>query len=608
MHNTEMIDEYAQKLYDNIGGWQDRTLARIGRRMKRTGRLSAYDQKALKNMADITGDMNAIYADLARITAQNIKEVQAAMDCFMNDNTAQYEPLYDFRNIPFVPYSENTYAQDIVSRWVKQTAGEMINLSQTKALSVIKYGLRDGKRVPIGTETLRGAYQSAIDKAVFNVTQGIGDFSSSMRDVIRDIGGSGIRVNYGSGVTRPIDSVIRQNMLYAVKEMQSYYDERVSSELGCDGFEVNFSAVCRPSHTFMEGKTFSYEGDKLVGGVRYPDGATALVRLNDYNCHHRKTGVILGVSEPRYSAAEISEKNRKTHEIVEYDGKKKTRYEWIQEQRKIERQIRANKTTAGMAYEAGDSVLRQECNTKIRMLKARYDDLTDKVRLQAAPERMRTTCGLIKSKQSGTMRSNNISTSKILSQDEVIEKAKILEKGYEYQKVTTFQELRSITNKKLGYDKLPQVLSKAEFNRIAVAKDVIYRGVKETNIKSASEIINEFKYGEFWTGNSGGAAYGNGVYFAKDDATAKKYSTANGKIFEATLSDDAKVVDYLTIYREYIKTGIPQKIGNREIWQHILGDVGQYAAVKGYDAIATNGFQNHDYIILLNRTKCIVKE
>lgn len=40
----------------------------------------------------------------------------------------------------------------------------------------------------------------------------------------------------------------------------------------------------------------------------------------------------------------------------------------------------------------------------------------------------------------------------------------------------------------------------------------------------------------------------------------------------------------------------------------ILADVGQYAAMKGYDAIVLNGFQGHDYVILLNRSKAIVKE
>lgn len=382
-------EKYAQTLFDNLNGWQDRTLARIGRRLKQTGRLSAYDQKALKNIVNITGDMNAIYADLARVTGQNIKEVQTAFERFMSDNMALYKPLYDFRNIPFLPYAENPIAQQIVNHWVKETAGEMINLSRTKGLSVIKYGLRNGERVPIGVESLQGAYQSAIDKAVFNVTSGVGDFYLNMRDTIEDLGGSGVRIDYGNGVTRSIDGVIKQNMLYAVKQMQTDYDNQVGQELGCDGFEVNFSATCRPSHAFMEGRMFSYSGTKTINGVTYPDGAEALARLNDYNCHHRKMNVILGISEPRYNAKEIEEKNRKTSEVIEYDGKKKTRYEWVQKQRAIEREVRKQKTTANMAKAAGYNQLVKDCNARIKALKAKYNDLTESVGLQKTEERMR---------------------------------------------------------------------------------------------------------------------------------------------------------------------------------------------------------------------------
>ena len=75
------------------------------------------------------------------------------------------------------------------------------------------------------------------------------------------------------------------------------------------------------------------------------------------------------------------------------------------------------------------------------------------------------------------------------------------------------------------------------------------------------------------------------------------------------LDDSAKIADYRTFLQEFIETEIPRTFGKeRENYQLILADVGQYAAMKGYDAIALNGFQGHDYVILLNRSKAIVKE
>lgn len=381
-------EKYAQKLFKNISGWETRTLERIGKRLKAIGKLSAYDQQAIKNIYNISGDMEAITRDLARVTGQNIIDVKSAFEDIMADTAAEYKPLYDFRGLPFVPFSENEYLQNLVKHFAAETAGEMINLSRTKGLAVAKYGLINGERKQIGSESLLNAYQSAIDKAVVNVTSGVGDFYGNMRDTIKAFGGSGVKMDYGNGVLRNIDAVIRQNLLFAVKEMQVEYDKKVTDELKLDGFEVNFSPVCRPSHSFMEGKMFSYNGEKMIDGVTYPDGAEALERMEDYNCYHRKMGVILGVSKPRYSKAEIEEKNRLTHEEIEYNGKTKSRYEWIQTQRKIERTVRSLRTTSRMAEAAGDIQLKNDCELKVRIWKAKYKAMCEAVGITPHTERM----------------------------------------------------------------------------------------------------------------------------------------------------------------------------------------------------------------------------
>lgn len=154
-------------------------------------------------------------------------------------------------------------------------------------------------------------------------------------------------------------------------------------------------------------------------------------------------------------------------------------------------------------------------------------------------------------------------------------------------------------------------MSKDEFNDLAEGKTILYRGVHDNEGKTAQEIADEFKYGKLWTGNSGGAKMGNGVYFTATESIAKgsEYADTGGIIIEAVLSEDARIVDYLEILQEFEKTGILKIIGTpKEDYQLIIRDVGQYAAVKGYDAIAANGFNRNDYIVLLNRTKIIVKE
>ena len=195
----------------------------------------------------------------------------------------------------------------------------------------------------------------------------------------------------------------------------------------------------------------------------------------------------------------------------------------------------------------------------------------------------------------------------ILTPEQVIEKAETLAKEPEY-KVSSLQETRAITNAKLGYDSLPDVVSESEFEKLSAGKAVLYRGVKPNRDKSAVEIANEFKYGELWTGDSGGAIYGNGVYFTRTEAAAKDYMEKNGKIITALLKDNARVADYREIAAEYWE--VRNRVERGTVVSDILNDCGQYAAIKGYDAISIDRVfgSRHDYILVLNRGKCIVKE
>ena len=79
---------------------------------------------------------------------------------------------------------------------------------------------------------------------------------------------------------------------------------------------------------------------------------------------------------------------RKSNELIEIDGKKYTRYECTQLQRKIETKIRKLKDRKELLKAAGDDVGVRECNHKIRLLKDKYNDITQKAGLDAHYDRM----------------------------------------------------------------------------------------------------------------------------------------------------------------------------------------------------------------------------
>lgn len=377
MYNPDKLEEYAQKIYVRYEYFNNYTLETIANRIKKTGELSAYDRQALKNIADITGDMDVITKKLAQITRMNIADIENVYKQVVTDGVNTYKPLYDFKGIKFVPFEQNEYAQQLVRHWAKETAGTMVNLSRTKALCFDK---TDARGNVVGSVPLKGAYEQAIAEAVTAVTSGTTEFNTAMARTVERLGGSGVKVTYGSGVNRSLPAMMRQNLLYGAKQAAQSYDEYIGQELGCDGFEVDAHSGCRPSHMFMQGKMYSYNGRKVINGVTYEDGAEALDRLHDYGCLHFKTDVILGVSVPRYSKAELERINCETTELIEYGGREKTLYEWKQTQRALERGVRNEQQKANVFDAVGMKRRAQNCRDRVKAYRDKYEDMCKNVK------------------------------------------------------------------------------------------------------------------------------------------------------------------------------------------------------------------------------------
>lgn len=98
--------------------------------------------------------------------------------------------------------------------------------------------------------------------------------------------------------------------------------------------------------------------------------------------------VILGVSEPAHSDRELEEINRNSSKRIDIGGRSLSRYEWTQEQRKIETAVRAQKDVANLAKASSDDVARRDAQAKINALMDRYDRITEAAGLETDYKRM----------------------------------------------------------------------------------------------------------------------------------------------------------------------------------------------------------------------------
>ena len=386
------IEEKANLLFNNVSGWETKTLERIGKRIKKYGRLSLADIKSINNISVVKGDLDLIIKDLAKTTGYNISQLKNMYGELLESQHLENKPLYDYRGVKFVPYSENKSVQSIVNAFARTTGNTMINLSSVTAQN-LGFLNKSGKFVPI-----QKMYTDALDKAVVAISSGATDFHSAMRDTIIEMGGSGIRVNYGSGITRRLDTVVRQAVLYGAKQCSIEYNEMIGEELGCDGYEVDAHSSPRPSHMFVQGKQYCIGKSRTINGIKFigfeetdptsEDGLSASQALSQYGCLHYKTPILCGISEPRFSKeqlAQIEADNKKKYKVGDLEGNK---YFFSQKMRNLESATRQQKTIRDLARSSGDKALVKQCNEKIKAYRQKYDEIAEATGLYPDTKRM----------------------------------------------------------------------------------------------------------------------------------------------------------------------------------------------------------------------------
>ena len=422
MADISKLEQRANLLMQNVMGWENSTLQRIGKRIKKYGKLSLADVKSINNIAVVKQDMEAITKELAKVTGYNISQIEQMYGELLEEQHLANQPLYDYRGKTFVPFEENKELQAIARAYAKTTGETMINLAKTKALRVLG---ANGK--PIGMQKY---YTDVLDKAVMQVTTGATDFHTAMRDSIIELGGSGVRVDYGGGVTRRLDTVVRQNLLWGAKQASVEYNEMIGEELGCDGYEVDWHSNPRPSHEFMQGKQFVVGKARTINGVHFDSFDEANERLQDYGCLHYKTPIICGISEPRYSPEELKRLNEQNARRYTIDGKEYSGYDITQMQRRLESSVRNEKTTRDLAKASGDNALVKRCNERIKAYQGKYNEISEITGIQGDKKRM--------SVPRGTATVKGATPTKVETPKKVFPKATSIEEAEKYASENLF--------------------------------------------------------------------------------------------------------------------------------------------------------------------------
>ena len=369
----EQQESFADEYGDRIAEWELFAVALVCKELGRIGKMTPEQAKKYDAEKETKKTEKIILSALTTAVLLNIKDLPNTYTSLFDEWHKGNEYMYEYRGVPFVGVADNKELQKIINAYSKKSGAELLDFTKTKAIKVLDV---NGNPVAFREQILK-SFKEATDL----VTSGKQDFYTTMRKIVLDLGGSGARVEYPNGMTRRLDAVVRQNMLYNAKMSSREYNRRIGKELGTDGIEIDLHANSRPSHRFMEGKQYAKGHGVTINGVHY-DGAIdkgVYDRLYvDYNCQHYETDIILGVSEPRYSPEELARLKAENERQFEINGTTKDGYGWSQVLRNLESNTRNAKDEINALKAFGNSQAEiNKLKAQIKSYRAKYNEICD---------------------------------------------------------------------------------------------------------------------------------------------------------------------------------------------------------------------------------------
>lgn len=366
MLTPEQIDGLrisAGRLVDPVN---DFLLRDIARRIRDAGSLTSTAAYEAWRAEWLGVGRKKMETELARLLGVTRKEARKLLR-----TAARYGYDVTLRRIKghAVPFEENIQIQQLISAAIDLAGDELMNITQTKAILMVD---------PYGNyQPLAQAYQTCTDFAFQQVFTGAADYNTAIRQACRGISKHGISVAYASGVHTSLEAAVRRNIMGGLGLLTEQISRKNHDDLGCNGWEISAHANSAPDHEPIQGRQYRDADYEALNN-------SLVRRIGTLNCGHIASPIILGVTSPQYTASELEQFRQDNEKGVDFDGQHYTGYEATQQQRRIERAIRAQKRRVLLA--APEDADAQK--SRLVIMQQEYRRFSDGVGLRTEDERL----------------------------------------------------------------------------------------------------------------------------------------------------------------------------------------------------------------------------
>ena len=341
--NQEYKEKLSRKIENNYSTLEERIMQDIVRRIKKTGKITSTADWQINRLLILGNSSEDIENMLKETLDASYPEMFELYDKVIDWEYVRNKDIYEQINANFIPYEQNKELQQITDALLRQTKGELENITQTLGF-YLDYG--NGKKV---LTPLAEVYQGYLDQACMDIASGTFSYNEVLRRTVTQLTNSGLRtIEFASGRAYRVNVAARMAVMTGISQLTGQISDMNAEKLGTEHFEVAWHGGARPEHAVWQGKVWSKEQLRTVCGLGTVTG------LLGANCYHEYYPFFPGISERNWTDEWLEEQNRKENTPKEWHGKEYTTYEAKQKQRQMETAMRAQREKVKL-LEEGDA-------------------------------------------------------------------------------------------------------------------------------------------------------------------------------------------------------------------------------------------------------------
>lgn len=381
MLKPNQLGKIPKGLIETYQALEDFIIEDISRRIAKAGVTDTAKWQMIRaqefGMANQT--LNKKIAAVLKISEKQVSKIfkDAAIESLDQDNV-----LYEQAKLTAFHIETSPELKAYMSAAIVQTKGTMKNMCHSLGF------VQDVGNKKIA-KSLSKSYISALDLANMQVSSGVLDYQTAVRQAVKKLASSGVNfIDYESGWHNRIDVAVRRAVISGVNQMATQmtnYTMDANIPKDEQYAEVTAHMGARPSHRDWQGQVYKVEGSTSeYANLEEATGLGSVDGLCGANCRHSYFPFIPNISVRAYTEKSLREIDG---EPKKYNGKQYTAYQASHEQRKLERQIKQSKREIIGYKAAGLEEDFTNASIKLQMQKSEYNKFSNAMGIRQKKER-----------------------------------------------------------------------------------------------------------------------------------------------------------------------------------------------------------------------------